>query len=94
MQEWLKFEPHTKNYTDAGIFEKNAFLRPHILEKWHFRDNQIPNNMAFLKPLYTKNHFPNDPHTKKCHFLRSPPTKMGFFETASKSNVHPIFLIE
>ena len=33
MHEWPKFELHTKNYTDTGIFEKNAFLRPHILEK-------------------------------------------------------------
>ena len=68
MQEWPKFEPHTKKYSDTGIFEKNAFLRPHILEKWHFRDHQIPNNMAFLKPLHTKNHFPNDPHTKNAIF--------------------------
>ena len=93
MQEWPKFEPHTKNYTDTGIFEKNAFLRPHILEKWHFRDHQIPNNMAFLKPLHTKNHFPNDPHTKNAIFLDIHLQKGAFSRPPliQKSNVHPNF---
>ena len=92
MQEWPKFEPHTKNYTDTGIFEKNAFLRPQILEKWHFRDHQIPNNMAFLKPLHTKIIFQTthlqkmpfyDLHLQKGAFSRPP--------LIQKSNVHPNF---